>query len=111
MDGEKHLLIVVPWVVGPLTVAVFDEKKTELPGVSAGGEVRPGGRVRVIPACPRGSRREVVAQLAAGRNHRRAFFHRPVIQGVDRQAVPVNNLRAATLVHHINRHRYAFAHA
>lgn len=47
MDGEKHLLIVAPWVVGPLTVAIFDEKKTELPGVSAGGEVRACGRVRV----------------------------------------------------------------
>ena len=53
----------------------------------------------------------MVAKRAAGGNHRRAFFHSAVIQRVDRQAVPVNNLRSATLVHHINRDRYAFAHA
>ena len=45
------------------------------------------------------------------RNHRRAFFHSPVVDRIDGEAVPVNKLGHPRFVGHVDDYALAFSHA
>ncbi len=87
MNGEKDLLVVCPGV----RLAV-NHQKSELAAIGAQSKVAAGACVRVIPAGSGRLRCEGIAQLTARRNHRRAFFHCAVVEGVDCQTMPVNDV-------------------
>ncbi len=68
-----------------------------------------GAGVGVIPARAGGPGREVVAVGCAGIDHRRAFFHGAVVERVDGQAVPVDDVGFSRGVGDVDGDGHAFA--
>ena len=68
-EREEDFLVVISGIVRGL-----DHEKAELAGVGAAVQVRPGHRVRVIPARPGRARRELIADAAVRRHHGSVFF-------------------------------------
>jgi hypothetical protein len=102
MNGEKDFLVVVTGI--GLTV---DHQKTKLAAISPQRQIpaRPG--MRVIPPRARRLRRVGVAQVPTRRNHRRSLFHRPIVQRVNRQPMPVHNVGIRRSICHIDVDRHA----
>src|SRR6478752_5267615 len=93
MDGEIDFLV----IASGLLFAV-DQQKAKLAAIGADGEIAIGTRMSVIPPRARGFRRERIALGLARGNHRGTLFHRPVVQGVDGESVPMDDVRVGTAV-------------
>ena len=104
MDGEIDFLIVVRGLL-----LAFDQQKTKLAAIGADGEIAVGARVSVIPPRARGFRRKRIALGLARGNHRGTLFHCAVVQRVDGQPVPMDDVRISAAVGHVDAHRNAFA--
>ncbi len=86
VEGEEEFLVVAGGVFFG-----FDEEKTVLAGVLGFFEVFAGEGVGVVPAESCGSWGEGVTRVAAGGDHRCAFFHGSVHVRRQKEAVPVDD--------------------
>jgi len=104
MNRQVDLLIVMPWLL-----FAFHQQEAELSAVGAELQIVVGRRMGVIPPGSRGLRSERIPVRAPGGNHWRALFHRAVVQRVDRQTMPVDDVRIVARIGHVNRHRHTLA--
>ena len=97
VKGEEEFLVVVAGVVAGL-----DEQKAMLAGVLRLFEVCAGEGVGVVPAEACRAGRVGIARLAAGGDHRRAFFHGAIDIGRQKETVPMNDFFVGGVVGHID---------
>ena len=90
-------------------VAAFNQQKTELTGIRAEREVAIGRSMRVVPARSGRIGCKLIAMRCARRNHRRAFFHGPVVERVDCEPMPVDDIAIGAGVRYINGNRNTLA--
>src|ERR1700761_1351173 len=91
-------------------VAAFNQQKAELTGISADRKIAIRRSMRVIPASPGriGSKR--IAMGCGRRNHRGAFFHGAVVERIDCEPMPMDDIAIGGCVRYINGNRNTLTH-
>ena len=96
------------WGIG---LVALDQQKPELARVGTHLQIAVRARMRVIPPRSRRLWRKGIAMRLAGADHRRAFLHRAIVQRVDCQSVPVNDIGFGRRVCHVDGDGHALSKA
>ena len=97
MNGQLDLAI----VVARIRCAV-DEQEAELTGIRGERQVSHCHCMRMIPACSRRVRCQLIAQRLARSNERRTFFRCAVILRIGRQPMPMDKISIFRCIGHID---------
>src|SRR5580692_1494744 len=97
MNSKKDLLIVITGLLLGL-----DIQESELSRVSSLRQVLGRTGMCVVPTRSGGAWSKTTGQLTVRKQHGRSFLHGAVIDRIDMQSMPVNELRHRCLVKYLN---------